>query len=402
MAAYSTQAALVGHFKFNGSLNDETGNHNGTLRDSLETPLYVPGISGDALQIDTVGSSVECANPTAFVLSHDFTIAAWVKTTKAGEVLVVYKGPRDAYGAKSRQFEVYGGGGLGGKGEFIHTGDSGAYGTSFEPNGITVNDDQWHHIAVTYSASTTPHFTLYMDGIGKVGTDPGRFFNADFVMQPDGTDTNQVLRIGGRDEGGGYTVFVGLMDDVQFYNRPLSSNQVNVIFNNPGQTAASPTNIILFTQPVPIQSVGEGSNVTLSVEAEGQAPLSYQWKLNGVNVPGATSTSLTLSNVNTNQSGNYTVTVSNPAANLTSDPGNLVVLAGGLPVVELHMYAGITLYGLPGQRYDIQYADVLGQTTNWVKVGATITLGNPSVPPIRFDLTSVNAPGRFYRAVLVP
>jgi hypothetical protein len=136
------------------------------------------------------------------------------------------------------------------------------------------------------------------------------------------------------------------------------------------------------------------------VEAEGKPPLSYQWKFNGVNLPGATSESLTLSKVALNQSGNYTVTISNAAGAVTSEPASLIVLAAGRAVLSLNLYAGITLLGVPGGRYAIQYAEVLGQTTNWITSG-TVTLPRPSAPFLYFDVTSTNQPQRFYRAVLV-
>jgi hypothetical protein len=209
------------------------------------------------------------------------------------------------------------------------------------------------------------------------------------------------LRIGGRDDAGGYTTFVGSIDDVQFYNRSLSREQVKFLFDNPGEVVAPPEMPVLFTQPIPSQVVAEGTNVTFSVEVEGKPPLNYQWRHNGADLPGATSASLTVSNVTTNQSGNYTVTISNAAGTVTSEPGSLLVLAGGLSVVDLHFYAGVTLFGLPARQYEIQYEEILGGTTNWVTL-TTVTLANPSTPFLYFDLRSTNRVQRFYRAVLVP
>jgi metal-sulfur cluster biosynthetic enzyme len=57
------------------------------------------------------------------------------------------------------------------------------------------------------------------------------------------------------------------------------------------------------------QQVCPGSNATFSVTATGQGPLTYQWKKNGVNIPGATSATLTLNAVSTADTANYTVTV---------------------------------------------------------------------------------------------
>ena len=55
----------------------------------------------------------------------------------------------------------------------------------------------------------------------------------------------------------------------------------------------SPPTITL--QPVS-QLAGPGGSAALSASAKGTEPLTYQWRLNGINLPGATSTSLTFTN----------------------------------------------------------------------------------------------------------
>src|SRR5579884_87829 len=80
------------------------------------------------------------------------------------------------------------------------------------------------------------------------------------------------------------------------------------------------------------QSIPAGSNATFSVVAAGTAPLSYQWALNGTNLTnsahiiGATSTTLTVSNLVANDSGNYYVVVSNSHGSATSSNATLTVL----------------------------------------------------------------------------
>jgi hypothetical protein len=53
--------------------------------------------------------------------------------------------------------------------------------------------------------------------------------------------------------------------------------------------------------------------------------LTYQWKLNNVNVSGGTSATLALTAVTTNQAGSYTCTVGNSVASVTSSPAILIV-----------------------------------------------------------------------------
>jgi hypothetical protein len=78
------------------------------------------------------------------------------------------------------------------------------------------------------------------------------------------------------------------------------------------------------TQPAS-QTVTAGANVTFTVAASGTAPLGYQWKKNGGNIAGATSTSLALSGVTSAEAGSYTVQVSNSAGSVTSGTATLTV-----------------------------------------------------------------------------
>jgi PKD repeat protein len=61
-----------------------------------------------------------------------------------------------------------------------------------------------------------------------------------------------------------------------------------------------------------------GADVTFGVVAGGTAPLSYQWRFNGIPVNGATNSNLYLSAVQTNQAGYYSVVVGNLAGSATS------------------------------------------------------------------------------------
>ena len=63
---------------------------------------------------------------------------------------------------------------------------------------------------------------------------------------------------------------------------------------------------------VPGQSyLPAGGSLALSVNYILDVPSTYQWQFNGTNLPGATNSTLALSNVTTNDSGSYRVTVSN-------------------------------------------------------------------------------------------
>ena len=78
------------------------------------------------------------------------------------------------------------------------------------------------------------------------------------------------------------------------------------------------------TQPANLM-LPAGYGGTLTIAATGTAPLTYQWRLNGVAIPGATGSSLALTNVQTAASGNYSVVVSNASGSVTSTIATVTV-----------------------------------------------------------------------------
>src|ERR1041385_4044991 len=65
------------------------------------------------------------------------------------------------------------------------------------------------------------------------------------------------------------------------------------------------------------QSVSLGVNVTFQVAAMGAAPLSYQWRFNSLDLQGETSRSLSLTNVQLPNAGDYAVVVANSSGSIT-------------------------------------------------------------------------------------
>jgi len=74
------------------------------------------------------------------------------------------------------------------------------------------------------------------------------------------------------------------------------------------------------------QTASVGAPVTFSVVASGNAPLAYQWHFNGVSLPGATGAACVLTNLQTNMTGSYAVTVTNLFGTITSSPAVLNVV----------------------------------------------------------------------------
>ncbi len=74
------------------------------------------------------------------------------------------------------------------------------------------------------------------------------------------------------------------------------------------------------------QTINRYADVSFDVSVNGQPPLFYQWKFNGINIAGETNETLELFNVQTNQAGQYSVVVSNSINSATSSSATLTVV----------------------------------------------------------------------------
>jgi hypothetical protein len=151
------------------------------------------------------------------------------------------------------------------------------------------------------------------------------------------------------------------------------------------------------TQPQS-QTVAQGSNVTLTVQATGTPPPAYQWRTNTVKFQGQTNTSLTVTNFQSAKQGNYDVVVTNTAGSVTSSVAALYLNSpmhfGGLSLSTTGGFSA-TLLGMANTNYIIQASTNLA-TTNWLAIA---TNNSPSGIISITDTNIKNFPGRFYRAV---
>src|SRR5437867_1565977 len=80
---------------------------------------------------------------------------------------------------------------------------------------------------------------------------------------------------------------------------------------------------VVITQQPQSQNLPTGATLSLTVVATGTGPLSYQWRLNGVNIPGATSSLFTVGNFQPANSGDYSVAVSDVTGAVNSDVASI-------------------------------------------------------------------------------
>jgi probable HAF family extracellular repeat protein len=141
-----------------------------------------------------------------------------------------------------------------------------------------------------------------------------------------------------------------------------------------------------------------GSNFSLDVGVEGSFPMTFRWQREEVDIPGATSAALTITNIQSAQAGNYRVIIHNNDGTATSDPVKVNVdITSNL---QAGLLFGLTLRGNVGSVYRIEYAyrAAQGVPMLWTPL-VTITLA--ASPTLWVDPDSLNDHGRLYRSVLV-
>jgi hypothetical protein len=105
------------------------------------------------------------------------------------------------------------------------------------------------------------------------------------------------------------------------------------------------------------------TNATFTVVASSTTPISYQWKYNGTNIPGATSSTLVVSNVTLAKAGTYTADITDSVATISTTNSMLIPLI--TPVVTQPPLSLTVATG--------------------ALVGVSVTLGDGNPPPFYYE-----------------
>ena len=133
----------------------------------------------------------------------------------------------------------------------------------------------------------------------------------------------------------GTNIATATTSSLQVTNVQLTdSGTYKVIVSNSVSTASASATLTvnaagvapsITTQPVDLV-VSNGASASFSVTANGTAPLSYQWFKGTSALLAGTSSSYTINPASTNDSGTYSVIITNAAGSITSSVANLSVL----------------------------------------------------------------------------
>jgi hypothetical protein len=191
------------------------------------------------------------------------------------------------------------------------------WGTVFAVNTNGTGFTNFYHFTGT-TDGCYPYGTLVLSGGTLFGTTSGGYdyegwvYGTIFSVNINGSDFTNIYTFTDGNDGG--TLYAGLT---------LSGNTLFGAAYAGGNSGSGALFALTLSGPPiitnqPLSQVGlPGSTVAFSVSCVGAAPLTYQWALNGVGLPGATNATLTLTNVSLVDSGGaYSVLITNVYFNL--------------------------------------------------------------------------------------
>ncbi|HIL68811.1 MAG TPA: hypothetical protein EYG38_03050, partial [Verrucomicrobia bacterium] len=290
---------LVAHWGFEGDFLDDVGEFHGTPMGTGNHD-FVDGPDGagfgSALHLDGGDDYVEITGGDENDLEMaggDLSISGWFRVggfDKNWQALIA-KGE----GGRWRVHRRSGGNVLdftgGGAGD---TGDTG-------PN---VNDGEWHHfVAIATEGGISQ---LYIDGE----------FAAAETEEDSLQDSDVNVQIGGNPDTGNRTWY-GDIYDIGIWNRPLDTDDVEILFNNSitailgGGGALGPVGIaedgdlpesVLVAELVPFE---------IKIEVTGPGPFAFQWLRNGDPIAGETSRTYSIPSITADDAGDISVLVQN-------------------------------------------------------------------------------------------
>jgi len=341
--------------------------HNGTL---INGPAWSSGKYGNGLSFDGVNDYIELADPGSFNFgTADFTIEAWVQRTgglggHGREILS--KTPPTSWTSGSKEF-------------YFNDANRLAFGSFDTPevaSSATITDTNWHHVAVTFQASTK-QVKLYIDGVQDGA--------GNLNLQPDGS--GRVARVGA--VGISPTqYFAGKLDEIRIYQRVLTASEIQAdMANQIGPPAPSPTFTLTVNNGTGSGSYTNGTVVAITANAPPSGQVFDQWTGATVANPFASSTTLTMPGSNTTVTATYkaappptfTLTVNNGSGSGSYTNGTIVVIAANAPPSGqvFDQWTGATV------------ANPFASSTTLTMPGSntTVTATYKAAPPPTFTLT---------------
>ncbi len=216
---------LVGYWTFdgrdisNGVLLDKSGNNNrGNMINIASTTFYTPGKLGQAGNFDGVDDYANISDSNILTFGNStvdtpLAISLWVKPdVSSGAIL-----SKASSATAGEYYMVLSSGGV-----YLRLVDNSTSG--YIGRTIPVSTNKWQHIVGVYNGSgSSSGISLYNNGVLISSTDSS---GGSYVAMENLTNT---LKFGERDVGSNH--FDGSIDDVRIYNRALSAQEIQQLYN---------------------------------------------------------------------------------------------------------------------------------------------------------------------------
>jgi|GEM_PF-1423967 len=214
---------LVGHWKLDegtglSTEDSSTSGHDGTLTNG---PNWVSGKDGFGLNFDGTDDYVNMGNQTTYQFEYNdpFSLSTWIKTDTNLDRTFIGKLQN---GGSYRGYYLFVNGGAEGyvAGEIRSTA---TYRIYFKGSTV-INDNQWHHVVMTYDGSGVgAGVKLYIDGVQDT-----------VVLNIDNLQSNTIIddapfAIGAREAA--TSPYPGRIDDARVYNDVLSASEAVALAN---------------------------------------------------------------------------------------------------------------------------------------------------------------------------
>lgn len=317
---------LVGYWNFDDgtgtNLVDVSANgSNGELRNfPIDNSQWIAGRIGGALAFDGANDYIYVTNyPKP---NTTMTIAAWVWANARPNFATIIKN----WPGANQQFHFGLEGTAGDLSNYIKQQGNAQIGPVREGAASPLPLGAWQHVALVCNGAT---MQIYRNGVAAGSP---LAYNGTLQTNP----VNASLSIGAKWTSGvtADSFWNGRMDDLGLWNRALSASEILSVcaagFQGVPLSAAvdGPVVPIVTTPPQGYTRFAGETGPSLTVAAVGTAPLSYQWRQDGTNVPGATAATLAFPGLlTTARGGTYEVVIANSAGSVTSAPAAIVVQA---------------------------------------------------------------------------
>ena len=299
---------LVGWWPFNGNPNDQSANgFNGTVTGAtLTNDRY--GNPDKAYLFSSSANNISIQNNSFLCLSNtDFTINSWIKldafpllgssSEQYNQYYTILGKRQSGYSESNYSIGISTPSAPNGAGNLVFTQGPAGAGSEVYSNSA-INAGVWNNISIVYTQSNQ---TIKL------------FVNNNLVIQQTGVTIpgeNSANLWFGNDVSSKANYFPGIIDDIGIWNRALTQQELNSIYN-------SNNNCLL-----PTPTISASGSTTLcqgeSVILTSSSPSGNTWS------NGATTESITVSD-----SGSYSVTFSDESCYKTSNP--VVVTVNPLP-----------------------------------------------------------------------